>query len=335
MAGRRTNLALLGALALALVTGWMAFGAGTGWGRPVVVAHGVAGLAVIALAPWKSLIAGRGLRKRRRGKPSSLVLTILVVVSLAAGMAHSAGVTGRLAGLAMMQIHVGAALAALPFAVAHLARRAVGMRRTDLTRRNLLRGLGVVTGGALIYAGLESLFSVLSLPGAGRRFTGSHEIGSHQPARMPVTQWLNDRVPEISADGWRLPVRTREGERSWSLEELLDRQAPLTATLDCTGGWFAEQDWSGVSLRELVPPGVAARSVVVRSTTGYARRFPISDLDRLYLATGVEGAPLSAGHGFPARLVAPGRRGFWWVKWVDLIEVDDRPWWLQLPFPTE
>jgi len=73
----------------------------------------------------------------------------------------------------------------------------------------------------------------------------------------------------------------------------------------------------------------------VHSQTGYARRFPIRDLDSLLLATEVEGSPLSAGHGFPARLVAPGRRGFWWVKWVDLIEVDDRPWWIQLPFPME
>ena len=47
----------------------------------------------------------------------------------------------------------------------------------------------------------------------------------------------------------------------------------------------------------------------------------------------MDGRPLSHGHGFPARLVAPGRRGFWWVKWVTDIEVSDRPWWWQSPFP--
>ena len=45
-------------------------------------------------------------------------------------------------------------------------------------------------------------------------------------------------------------------------------------------------------------------------------------------------APLSVGHGFPARLVAPGRRGFWWVKWVDRIELQTTPWWWQPPFPV-
>jgi hypothetical protein len=30
---------------------------------------------------------------------------------------------------------------------------------------------------------------------------------------------------------------------------------------------------------------------------------------------------------------SPGRRGFWWVKWVVSIEVDRAPWWRQPPFP--
>jgi DMSO/TMAO reductase YedYZ molybdopterin-dependent catalytic subunit len=76
-----------------------------------------------------------------------------------------------------------------------------------------------------------------------------------------------------------------------------------------------------------------ARSVRVHSVTGYWIRFPVGDLDRLLLATAVVGAPLSAGHGFPARLVAPGRRGFWWVKWVDRIELEPTPAWWQPPFP--
>jgi DMSO/TMAO reductase YedYZ molybdopterin-dependent catalytic subunit len=36
-----------------------------------------------------------------------------------------------------------------------------------------------------------------------------------------------------------------------------------------------------------------------------------------------------------ARLVAPDRRGFWWVKWVVAIEVDDLPDWWQSPFPLQ
>src|SRR4029453_14926467 len=60
---------------------------------------------------------------------------------------------------------------------------------------------------------------------------------------------------------------------------------------------------------------------------------PLAAPPPLPLAPRLDGRPLSAGHGFPARLVAPGRRGFWWVKWVTSIELDPAPWWRQPPLP--
>jgi DMSO/TMAO reductase YedYZ molybdopterin-dependent catalytic subunit len=53
----------------------------------------------------------------------------------------------------------------------------------------------------------------------------------------------------------------------------------------------------------------------------------------MLVATRAGERALSVGHGFPARLVAPGRRGFWWVKWVERIETSGTPWWWQSPFP--
>jgi len=32
--------------------------------------------------------------------------------------------------------------------------------------------------------------------------------------------------------------------------------------------------------------------------------------------------------------VAPDRRGYWWVKWVDHIELQTTPPWWQPPFPV-
>jgi DMSO/TMAO reductase YedYZ molybdopterin-dependent catalytic subunit len=149
---------------------------------------------------------------------------------------------------------------------------------------------------------------------------------------MPVTQWLDDAVPSIDASEWRLLVTSGGVSRSVSLDELAAFDDRTRAVLDCTGGWYAEQVWQGARLDRLLGQ-VDGSSVLVRSRTGYERRFPIGDASSIVVATGVGGAQLSAGHGFPARLVAPGRRGYWWVKWIDEIRVDDTPWWWQPPFP--
>lgn len=329
---RRTNLALLVLLAVALGTGALAFAVGTGWNVWIVLVHGVVGLAIVGLAPWKQAIARGGVRRRRGGWSASLVLSGLVAAALVFGVLHGFGL--RVLGpLTSMQLHVGAALVAVPFAVWHVVARRIRPRRTDLSRRNLLRS-GVLLGGAgLVWAGAEGLKDTAGLPGGDRRHTGSHEVGSFAPDEMPVTQWLDDRVPEIDPDAWRLRIRTRDEAEDVGYAELDGFDDRLEATIDCTGGWYATQGWTGARLDRLLPEGADGRSVRVVSRTGYARRFPLRDAPDLLLATRVGDEPLGAGHGFPARLVAPGRRGFWWVKWVDEIAVDDVPWWAQPPFP--
>jgi DMSO/TMAO reductase YedYZ molybdopterin-dependent catalytic subunit len=108
----------------------------------------------------------------------------------------------------------------------------------------------------------------------------------------------------------------------------------ITATLDCTGGFYSAQDWSGVRLDRLLG-STQGESIRVVSSSGYDRRFPAGEASALLLATRCGGHPLDAGHGFPARLVSPDRRGYWWVKWVVAIDVDDLPYWWQAPFPLQ
>jgi DMSO/TMAO reductase YedYZ molybdopterin-dependent catalytic subunit len=340
MAGRRTNLALFGLLAGALATGAAAYALGRDWSRWVLVGHGVLGLGILLLAPWKSIVARRGLRRRRPGSWASVALAVLVALAVVSGVLHATGLAVSLGPVTAMQVHVGSALLSVPLAVWHVVARRVRVRRTDLSRRNLLRAGAVAGGAGLVYAATEGLVRVASLPGADRRFTGSHETGSFRPPEMPVTQWLNDRVPDVDPEVWRLEVAAAEGvgaapdlARSWSYGELAGFGDRLRATLDCTGGWYADQEWEGVWLSTLLRGTGEARSIHVRSVTGYGRRYPVRDLDRLLLATRAGGRTLDPGHGFPARIVAPGRRGFWWVKWVRRIELSRVPWWWQPPFP--
>ena len=131
----------------------------------------------------------------------------------------------------------------------------------------------------------------------------------------------------LDATAWRLRLPGRALDLA-ALAAL--PQTTVRAVIDCTGGWWAEEEWRGVLLADLGLPGSALDVV---SATGYRRRLP--GPDGVLLATHAAGAPLAAPHGGPARLVVPGRRGFWWVKWVVAIAPTDEPWWWQPPLPLQ
>jgi len=329
-AGRGTNLGLLVLLVSALLTGGLAFANGGRSAWLTLAAHGAVGLGLVVLAPWKSVISTRGLRRSRPGSATSIALAVLIVLTIVSGVGHA---TGLWANRLAMQLHVAAALLSIPLAIWHVLARRVRPRRSDLSRRTLLRAATVAGGSLAVFGAVEGLVRVTGLPGADRRATGSYERGSFEPEEMPVTQWLDDSPPSIHVGVWRLEVRTASGDRTWSYDDLLEFDDRLRATLDCTGGWFAHQDWSGVRLDRLLGDVEEVRSVVAVSATGFSRRFPISDVSEMLLATRVGGRPLSMGHGYPARIVAPGRRGFWWVKWVVRVDASTTPWWWQSPFP--
>ena len=193
---RTTNLALFGVLALAFLTGVAAQATGSARGAWVAVVHGVVGLVVVALVPRKGRVAAGGLRRRRPGR--------WVSVGLAGADARDAGRRDRLVdgpaghgrgGRAAVDAH--RARPAAPAAAGLARRRAAGPpRAVDLGRRTLMRaGLLAAAGGAL-YAGLEGAVRIAGLPGAQRRFTGSHAV---DPARCR------------SRAGWTTPCRTCGG----------------------------------------------------------------------------------------------------------------------------
>lgn len=326
-AGRRTNVALLIVLVGAFASGWGAFAAGTEVpARLATVGHGLLGLAVVVLTPWKTVVVRRAPALR----VASLTLAAVIVVCLVAGFVQVVAGYGLFAGLSPIQVHVGAACVAVPLLAWHLLRhRGQALARTDLRRRQLLRTAGFTIGIGAVYAAMEGTGQLLLLPSARRTASGSHRLPA---TAIPATSWLFDRVPSLSADhavlvdGAPVPVA-----------DLAARGGPVRARLDCTGGWFADAEWSGVALSALLPPErlAAAGSILVTSVTGYSRRFPVADADALWLATRIEGRPLTRGGGDPVRLVAPGRRGFWWVKWVGTVELSEAPAYAQPPFPLQ
>jgi DMSO/TMAO reductase YedYZ molybdopterin-dependent catalytic subunit len=304
-------------------------GSGPVW--PVAIIHGVVALLVVVLVPWKLVVVRRGLRRSgRRGRGTSIVLGFGVLLALITGVAHVAGVLFASSPLTTMQVHVGAGVLAGVLTVAHARQRLVRPRRTDLSRRSFMRLTVLTSVAGALEASVQATGALTAQPGI-RRPTGSFQLTSAATA-IPATSWLFDQVPTVDAARWRLTVATGGSSRDWSLAELAQWDDRQVAVLDCTGGWWTEQQWSGVRLSRLLPLG-AKGTVEVTSATGYSRRLPLTD--QLLLATGISGDILSPAHGSPARLVVPGRRGFHWVKWVVRINHDDRPWWAEPPLPLQ
>ena len=325
---RVTNRTLLVLLLLVLLSGLAAWTVGTADGRWVVVGHGVAGLLVLLLVPWKQRIVRTGLARRRATRAASVCLALLTVAALVTGLLHSTGAATAAAGQLMLWWHVAMGFALVPLLAWHAVARRQRLRRTDLDRRLLLRSGALAATAGGLWLATEGAVRLAGMPGAGRRFTGSYEVAVPRP-----TIWLADSRPRHDPATWRLRVTDADGSRELDLARLQATTSRVRAVLDCTSGWYSEQEWEGVPVAALLRVTGTAQSLVVTSATGYRRRFPLDEVAGLLLAHAMAGEPLKADHGAPLRLVAPGRRGYWWVKWVDRVELSEAPPWWQPTFP--
>ncbi len=321
------DLSILVLVGLELLSGVVSLGTGRAENRWVFWLHGVAGLLLAGL------LAAKLWRVRRRvsAPPDraarlSVLTAVVAVGALVTGVAWVLGVDVDLWLWTLLNLHVLLGLLLVPLLLVHLRSRFRLPRARDVEgRRTALQFGALLVLAALTWRVQGLLNAAFRTAGASRRFTGSRPADGPS---FPVTSWVADDPGPVDRDAWRLRV---DGLVETPLSLRADEVGPATrrrATLDCTSGWYTVQDWEGVRVGSLLSrAGVDedAAWVRFRSVTGYRWSLPLSEAREALLATHVAGRPLSHGHGAPARLVAPGRRGFQWVKWVDRVEVRARP----------
>jgi DMSO/TMAO reductase YedYZ molybdopterin-dependent catalytic subunit len=328
MSPRLTDWSLALAVGIAFASGILSLISGRPEDWMIFALHGMAGL-WLALLLWGKLrrVLPRLVQPRRWDRATLAGAGAALIVALAVGSGIWWAFGGELfvAGFNLMNWHILLGLVLTAAVSLHMLARAKPLRSQDMGgRRQLLRWGVLALGGAALWPAQQSLGSKLQLPGADRRFTGAREAGSYAGNAFPATSWIADRPRPIESAAWRLEIAGAVA-RSLTLgyADLLAWQDTIDATLDCTGGFYSTQRWRGALVGRLLnQAGVMpnARWVSFVSVTGYRWSLPLGEARAALLATHIGAEPLEHGHGAPARLVAPGRRGFEWVKWVVRID---------------
>lgn len=171
-------------------------------------------------------------------------------------------------------------------------------------------------------------------------------MSENQPAQAELREYRGERlgsiedfrensirgVQEIDLKRYKLAITGLvERPRSFSYRELegLPRQERLV-TVDCVEGWSVKALWEGISLKEifaLVQPKPEANTVIFYSQDGYTTSLPLDYLlERdIIIADRINGLALPPALGFPFILVAEGKWGYKWARWLTKIELSDNP----------
>jgi DMSO/TMAO reductase YedYZ molybdopterin-dependent catalytic subunit len=333
MSPRLTDWSLAASAAVALVTGILSLFSGHPDEWVVFALHGIGGFWLLALL-WGKLrrVWPRVVHLRRWDKRTvlGLLATAFALVALGSGIVWAAGGDLVVAGFGLLNWHIILGFTVAAVILFHLLARAKRLRKRDLTGRRQALQFGALVAGAVALWPVQQVSEhLLRLPGANRRFTGSHEVASHQGNVFPSTSWVADQPRPIDTQTWRLVLDGAVNTpRQFTYDELVAAGDVLEETLDCTGGFFSTQRWQGVNigrLLDLVELHADASYVSFISVTSYRWSLTLEEARAALLATHVGGDSLSHDHGAPLRLVAPGHRGMEWVKWVARVEVLNAP----------
>lgn len=219
-------------------------------------------------------------------------------------------------------------------------------------RRRLLIALAGTTaaaatagiGGRALLAARRRTIAPVGLPSPARTVTrpgpgAAFDVEGLSPVITPNHDFYRIDtalvVPRVDPARWRLKV---VGMVEREVELTLDDLHRMTivedhVTLSCVsnevgGDLVGNARWTGVPLEEVlqragVLPG--AQQIVGRSVDGWTAGFPTglaSDGRTALVALGMNGQPLPAAHGFPARLVVAGLYGYVSAtKWLEEIEL--------------
>jgi DMSO/TMAO reductase YedYZ molybdopterin-dependent catalytic subunit len=139
--------------------------------------------------------------------------------------------------------------------------------------------------------------------------------------------------PDVNASDWSLSVTGAVGnEKTIDYDQLTSMGSELRfMTLRCVsdtlnGKKMDNALWEGVPMSQVLDgANLQGKFVMARSVDGYYEEFPVEALRSGFVAYGKDGGALPRQHGYPARALIPGHWGEINVKWINELEILDRP----------
>jgi DMSO/TMAO reductase YedYZ molybdopterin-dependent catalytic subunit len=208
------------------------------------------------------------------------------------------------------------------------------MERIKTNRKNIRRI------GALF---LTFIILALSACTASSRSTTA-TITSTTSGEAEATEFQGPKLTPIKDQNLNALAGTQkinEADYTLTIDGLVDHPLTLSyadlealpqfselATLQCVEGWQYTAEWTGPTLSSIfakagVQPGaVIAIFHTADDTSGYSSDdLNYIDSNNIIVAMKDNGVTLPAANGFPLRLVAAGKWGYKWAKWITRIEL--------------
>jgi DMSO/TMAO reductase YedYZ molybdopterin-dependent catalytic subunit len=199
------------------------------------------------------------------------------------------------------------------------------MSDDERSRRTFLTGVGLATLAVTAVTAGQTIAPLAPFAAFAPRRAGEG------PQGVPVNRTAEEAgvLDLATASSWALIVRGGGSTLAFTREQLLGQgQTASRLPIACVEGWSTVADWRGVRLLELVAAtgqphrGVRLTSLQPRGNYRVTEMGPEFVDDPTTLgALELNGEPLSLDHGYPARIIAPGRPGVLQTKWLTQIEV--------------
>lgn len=245
---------------------------------------------------------------------------------------------------------------------------AKGTAGTPARRNFLLGAAGVTVGAAALGALGQKLAVPATLPSSVALPTPENTLDALPTGiegkvkgvsafRTPVKEFYRVDtalvIPRVDVDNWKLEIEGKvDNKLTITFDELL--KMPMIEkdiTLNCVsnevgGPYISSTRWLGVRVRDLLErAGIqdGVDQILSESTDGMTISTPVEaltdDRDAL-IAVAMNGEPLPARHGFPARLVTPGLYGFvgatkWLTKLTATTYAAEQAYWTKRDWLTD